>query len=234
MQVEIHEREIVRELVASRSHTLSVLLFLLVVTVAGVLVSRLWPDARPGRLTTYLQILVIQWFLFWYVRLGTRRAGIMVGQIVDQSSWSLRRGVFHVAVALPACALWMTLGAALGGVLRLSSQELHQLQLLLPQTPVEKALWVLVSLTVGFTEEFLYRGYLLRQFHALTGSLKAGLFLQVIVFGLAHAVLPWKFLVSTAVLAVYLGALAIWRRSLVPGMIVHAAIGIVGGLFSPK
>ena len=39
---------------------------------------------------------------------------------------------------------------------------------LLPQTPGEMTLWVVVSIVAGISEEAIYRGYLQREFTALT------------------------------------------------------------------
>src|ERR1700739_1106545 len=44
---------------------------------------------------------------------------------------------------------------------------------LLPQTPMERSLWVVVSLVAGISEEAIYRGYLQKQFTALTQSVPA-------------------------------------------------------------
>ena len=79
-----------------------------------------------------------------------------------------------------------------------------------------------VSLTAGFCEELIYRGYLQRQFTALTHSVAGGIVLQAIAFALSHGYQGWRFVLLIAVLAAMLGLLANWRRSLRPGMIAHA------------
>jgi membrane protease YdiL (CAAX protease family) len=101
-----------------------------------------------------------------------------------------------------------------------------------PTTPIEQALWVVFSLSAGFCEEVVYRGYLFRQFHTLTGSLAAALLLQTVAFGMAHLVLPLALVMSVSALALLLGGLAIWQKSLIPGMIMHAALGLFGAFAS--
>jgi len=93
-----------------------------------------------------------------------------------------------------------------------------------------------VGFTLGtsFCEEVLYRGYLFRQFRALTGSAAAALFLQAIVFATGHTILGRALLVSVGLLALWLGFLMLWQKSLVPAMIVHAGTGLVGLLSSPR
>jgi hypothetical protein len=53
-------------------------------------------------------------------------------------------------------------------------------------------LWLLVSLSAGFCEELVFRGYLQRQFHAATGNVVVAVALQAIVFGLVHTYQGWK------------------------------------------
>ncbi len=81
-------------------------------------------------------------------------------------------------------------------------------------------------------EEILYRGYLLRQFRALTGSPAIALLLQAVVFAMGHISLGMAFTISVSLLALCLGALALWQKSLVLGMVIHAGISLFGGLVS--
>jgi membrane protease YdiL (CAAX protease family) len=49
---------------------------------------------------------------------------------------------------------------------------------LLPQGPVEVVLFLATSVTAGFCEELIYRGYLQRQFTALTHTVTGGILLH--------------------------------------------------------
>jgi hypothetical protein len=97
---------------------------------------------------------------------------------------------------------------------------------MLPHAPFERVLWVGFALTAGLCEELVYRGYLLKQFKALTDSTLAAIVLQALVYGLAHLVLPAQVGVSVGLLGVLLGVLAVWQRSLVPSMILHVGVGL--------
>jgi hypothetical protein len=80
------------------------------------------------------------------------------------------------------------------------------------------------------------RGHLpmMRQFSALTRSPAMALLLQAAVFAVGHVSLGPALMISVSLLAVWLGALTLWQKSLVPAMIVHAGISLFGGLaFSP-
>jgi len=101
---------------------------------------------------------------------------------------------------------------------------------LLPQSPLEIALYLMLSLTAGFCEEVIFRGYLQRQFTALTRASAGGIALQGIVFGLGHGYQGWKFMLLIAVYGTTIGLLAHWRHSLRPGMILHFVQDGAGGL----
>jgi len=91
-------------------------------------------------------------------------------------------------------------------------------------------LWVLLSISAGFSEELVFRGYLQRQLTALTGSVTVALLLQSALFGIAHGYQGWRSCMAIAVYGALFTMLALWRRSLRPGMTAHAWTDIVGGL----
>ncbi len=97
---------------------------------------------------------------------------------------------------------------------------------MLPKAPVERVLWAGFALSAGICEEVVYRGYLLRQFRALTGSTLAAFVLQALCYSVVHLVLPIQMLVGVGVLGLLLGGLAVWQKSLVPGMVLHVGVGL--------
>lgn len=85
------------------------------------------------------------------------------------------------------------------------------------------------ALSAGFVEEFVFRGYLQRQFQGLYGNTVVGSVLQVMVFSLGHYYQGWIRLVPVVLIGTLLTIVALWRKSLVPGMIAH---GLGDGLVS--
>ena len=102
----------------------------------------------------------------------------------------------------------------------------------LPQTRFELIAWVFLSLTGGFCEEVIFRGYLQRQLSALTHSVVIGIVLQALVFGLAHGYQGWKLMSLIALYGACFGGLAHWRRSLRPGIIGHALQDTAAGFLA--
>jgi membrane protease YdiL (CAAX protease family) len=78
----------------------------------------------------------------------------------------------------------------------------------------------------------IFRGYLQRQFSALSHSLVCGIVLQGVVFGLGHGYQGWKLMALIAMYGICFGVLAHWRSSLRPGIIGHSLQDIAGGLLA--
>jgi membrane protease YdiL (CAAX protease family) len=72
----------------------------------------------------------------------------------------------------------------------------------------------------------------MRQLRAFTGSATVALLVQAVVFGIGHVPLGMALMLSVSLLALFLGALALWQKSLVPGMIAHTSLSVFAGLIS--
>jgi membrane protease YdiL (CAAX protease family) len=133
-------------------------------------------------------------------------------------SW--RSVAADVAIAVPFWVLWEA--TAYGVHLLLGQDTARSVAALLPLSVPEILVWIMVSITAGFTEELQSRGYLQQQFHALSGSIVVAVLGQAMVFGLMHSYQGWKQVIVISVLGVLYGALAAWRRNLRANMIAHA------------
>jgi membrane protease YdiL (CAAX protease family) len=221
--------------IANPRHTIGLLAGLIALAIAGASGGPIAEWSRTlatphARLLLYAKILVLQWSLFFYVWIGLR---ISLRDLVDPSTAKTRRWQRYSAVAVGAAIAWMMIGAALSAVLHPSAADLRGLMAMLPKSALERTLWILFSLGAGICEEIAYRGYLVRQLQTWSGSVTIALLLQAIVYALAHLALPIEMVVSVALLGLLLGAIAVWQKSLVPGMVVHAAIGVLAALTPP-
>ena len=179
----------------------------------------------------YAQITLVAWGLLFYVcRVGRRRSAFsaLVGE-----GWDERPPRGHrprsrgggVDFFIQACELgWMWLFAPSGGT---------AVAAILPHTALARAAWVVVSVSVGLSEEVVYRGYLQSQLAAFTGRPRAAWALQALLFGLAHAEQGASAMARLAVYGLALGALARWRRSLLPGILCHVWTDLASGLLHP-
>jgi membrane protease YdiL (CAAX protease family) len=183
--------------------------------------------AHRGRVTVYLLTLAWEYLLVGFILWGARKQGVTLREIVGGRWKSPESLLIDVAIAF---AFWMVAAgtlAALSFALGLASpsqvaEAKKQLGALLPQTGLELGIWIVLSTTAGFCEEIMFRGYLQQQFRAATRSTAAAIVLQAVVFGIAHAYQGGRRMVLIAVYGALFGMLAVWRKSLRPGMIGHA------------
>jgi membrane protease YdiL (CAAX protease family) len=123
-----------------------------------------------------------------------------------------------LAIMVP---FWLILMAGAAGVLWLLGAPSARSSLLLPQSALEFVVWICVSATAGICEEMIYRGYLQRQLHALSGNLGVAVLAQAVLFSLGHVDQGWNKVFATGVMGVLWGALAAWRRNLRINMLSH-------------
>lgn len=223
-------------LVAPLSHTIALVLLFLVMAAGGALFQQraavqattLPAPSRPT--TLYLSLIAMEWGLVLYVvRGGLRRTGTSLRDLVG-GRWSRPRDVARdVVVALAAWGVW-TLFSWIAS--RAAGPEhAASVRSLLPRHPIDLALWVALSLSAGFAEELVFRGYLLTQFRALTRSTGLALVLQAVLFGVSHGYQGVRACATITVYGLFFGALALRNRSLRPGMIAHAWTDVAAGLF---
>jgi membrane protease YdiL (CAAX protease family) len=99
---------------------------------------------------------------------------------------------------------------------------------LLPRGILESLMWIPVALSAGFCEEVAFRGYLQKQFQAITGNAGWAVLFQAIIFGIGHLYEGVGQVARITMFGVLFGLLALWRKSLRPGMIAHAWSDIFG------
>jgi len=205
-------------------HTLGLLIILLAIS-AGLyrMQSR---SAAPGEqhhgnVILYLYVIAAEWALTLCVWVGGLLPGAVRLRDLIGGRWSNMKAVLlDIAVAAPFWIVWTAVSIGMNFVLGPSHTE--SLGFLNPRGVVEVTLWVLMSMTAGFCEELVYRGYLQRQVLALTGSAALAVLAQAVLFGVGHWYQGSKQVITITVLGLLFGILAHWRKSLRPGMISHA------------
>jgi membrane protease YdiL (CAAX protease family) len=226
-----------RDAVAPGWHTVLFLVFLLAFAAADtVQIGRGTPE-HVNRMVLYVSSIILELAMVGYVWLfGLRLRGKHMRDLIG-GRWERAADFFRdVGVALVFWGVVLLALVTINIILRQNPTALKAMKLLMPQTGAEMIGWVLLSVTAGFSEEFLFRGYLQRQFLALTGKQGVAVALQAVVFGAAHSYQGWKGVVTITVYGALFGALAVMRKSLRPGMMQHAAqdtlTGIVVSLLS--
>jgi membrane protease YdiL (CAAX protease family) len=98
----------------------------------------------------------------------------------------------------------------------------------LPGTTGERLFWIFISLTAGFCEELVYRGFSIRALQGRNMRTWLAVGLATLAFFFMHGVwaiaLPSFLIISIG--GLLFSALFLWRRSLVPGVCLHALIDV--------
>jgi membrane protease YdiL (CAAX protease family) len=169
----------------------------------------------------------MDWGLLYYCWAGVHRRGGNLKTLSGGRWTSWRSVAVDVGIGIPFWGMWE--GAAYGVHSLLGPSSAKSVDSLLPQSLLEILIWLGTSITAGVCEELAFRGYVQRQFHALTRSGAVAVLGQGLLFGLFHAYQGWKNVIVICVLGVLYGALAAWRRNLRANIIVHAWSDIWSG-----
>ena len=215
--------------VAPAWHTAIILFIVLGFSLEGGRSGNMPGVAAYGRAGGYLLVMIMEWSVVGFIWYSLSRRGIRMADLVG-GRWP--RAVDFLRDLGIAIAFFIVCGIVVVNGLGylLKAGEPQGLRNLFPQSGTEIILYLMLSLAAGFCEEVIFRGYLRRQFSALTQSAAGGIVLQGIAFGAGHGYQGWKFMLLIAVYGSLFGLLAHWRRSLRPGMITHFVQDGLGGL----
>ena len=175
----------------------------------------------------YVGAAVLDWLLFWFCWWGVSLKGVSLRDLFQPRWNSLRAFAIDIALLIPFWIIWEY--TAFGVHRLLGPNEAKTVDVLLPQTIAEIVAWIGVSITAGIAEEAVFRGYVQRQLLGVSNSVVIAVVGQGIVFGLGHAYQGWKNVIVISVLGVLYGAFAIWRRSLLPNVVMHAWTDVYEG-----
>jgi uncharacterized protein len=218
------------EPVAPWWHTVLVLLPLAAGSIASAHQHGL-PNAHlPGmssKLSSYVTVLAQEWFGVFLIWLALRHRGLSIDTLVS-GRWQTRRAFLKdLGFAMAFLAVVVPLVGFL--ISRFHNAAENTIAGIVPRTPLELVIWIGLAATGGYCEELIFRGYLMRQFGAWTRSRVFGNLLQGVVFGLAHGYY-FRVMIVVMLQGWLLGLLALWRKSLRPGILAHAIQDAVGGV----
>ena len=215
---------------ASRGQTLGPLWHVLALSVflvePGTWIQNLYnrfPTIRPVSFPAFMIYgSVFEGFLFSFLLLGLRLSGISVSEIInmrwrsrESAKWSLKS--ILLLVTLFALSLVITLSVAPDSQSRSSLPS--------PRNALDLAIALVAASTVGFVEELIFRGYLMRQFEIWTGSILLSAIVQSTLFTVAHG---YHQTVATLSQTFLTGLIFAWGasryRTLAPVMVAHAVI----------
>jgi uncharacterized protein len=174
-----------------------------------------------NRVRMYERTIVTELAMLALVLLGVALARSPLTTVLGERWRSLRQVLLDLGIGIAFSIVSTLLLSTFNSVLHSADTD-RAVRFILPHGRFEMAIWVALSVTAGICEEAIYRGYLQRQFMAMTRNAPIGILLQASAFGLAHSYQGWHGAVAIAIEGALLGALAYWRKSVRPGMISHA------------
>jgi uncharacterized protein len=190
------------------------------------------PDSQinphPGASLAWMFAAGMDMLFLLYCWAGVRGAGgnLLALAGVRWTGW--RDFGRDVGIALPFWVVWEAV--AYGVYWMIGPGNGKAVFPLIPRTATEAATWMLLSVTAGFCEELIFRGYLQQQLLAASGGdMLVAVVGQGLVFGLVHAYQGWKPVLVIAMLGILYGALAVWRGNLRANMLAHAWSDIFEG-----
>jgi len=189
------------------------------------------PGVRAG---FYLSMMIGEWipaaclFLWWTAKARRWSALLLAGTktpfaIGIPPAMRLWAGLSFVALLIGFLVAQRTALLARPQTIERVRPKLEFAEPLLPHTSFERKLFWIVSLTAGVSEELFFRGFLIWYLMAWMGPLAAVL-LSSAIFGMGHIYLGWRQVPRTGLVGLALAFVALASASLLPAMLLHAAM----------
>jgi uncharacterized protein len=109
--------------------------------------------------------------------------------------------------------------------------ESAALEHLLPRSIKERIVFVGAAITAGITEEIVFRGFLISALALVLPNVWLAALVSSIVFGMLHAYQGWIGMGRTAVLGFALAVPFLLTSSIMPSIVAHIVIDLIGGLW---
>jgi membrane protease YdiL (CAAX protease family) len=186
------------------------------------------PNARRS---AYRYVVIGEWgitavaLLLWA---RARRPWDILG-LVPPQDWRLVPAILITALIVAVTIRQFRAVRRLGVERRAALRgRLGAVEFFMPHTPAEHQWWLPLSLTAGFCEELLYRGFLTWLVASYVG-LPAAIGVVVVAFGLGHASQGRSGVIKTGLVGLVMSIIVVLTGWLVPAMIVHALLDIGAG-----
>jgi uncharacterized protein len=218
-------------------HTLLIVALILGLSAAGVARMGHLAHRQPRLIPNYLLTIAYEWVLAALAFWGIRMRRVPPQQLLGEWRPGARAWLSDFAIAVLFWAIALMLLSVLAQGLHYgfgSNVDPRKIadvtRRLAPSTATEMVLFLILSISAGICEEFVFRGYLQQQFARIGGGIWSGVVLAALLFGCAHS---YEGLAGVLLIAAYgamFGVLVLFRRGLRTGMIAHAWHDSVSGV----
>jgi len=179
--------------------------------------------ATLERIPVYLSSMLSLWVMALITTLSARFSGMDAADLgivpdtpVDLGAWT---------VALTAVGMGIVFGAR-----ALKVPETAFLLRLIPVTARERMIFAGLSVTAGFSEELVFRGFMIHALSTVTGSMAFAIIASTLVFSWMHAYQGAPGAIGAGLLGAMLAVPVAISGSIVPSMLAHATIDVLAGV----
>jgi len=186
---------------------------------------------RGERIKLYVSTILFQWTLTALVGWRALERGLSLQRLGISGGSGFSIALLAAGgAALIAVGHWMNL-RRMAGANHPAAEKLRAMATrLFPRSALETVFYILLAMTAGICEEFIFRGFVIAALFQAGLSAWMAIVLSSAMFGVAHLYQGKSGSVGTGIL----GALFAWVRiayhSLLPVVIWHAVLDIVAGL----
>jgi membrane protease YdiL (CAAX protease family) len=180
------------------------------------------PRHTPALLRFCFVVAAFLWVCFAIALFGIRIRGTSSFQDVIGRTWNNWHAVMRdVGAVLLTLMAMLAVGNLSNTFLAPFQHDAAAIRAMVAYNTTEALAFLILALTAGFVEEFVFRGYLQRQCQAVFGNTVLASALQVALFVQGHFYQGWIRLIPVLLIGALLTGVALWRKSLIPGMIAH-------------
>jgi uncharacterized protein len=218
-------------------HTTLLVLVIIALSFAGVRQLHTLGDRPLHLVVNYSLSIAYEWILAALVLWGLYLRKVPLRQLLGERRSGARAWLADIGAAFVYWVIALTALGVLGNALvkisgsHIDPQKIGAVtQKLAPTTPVEMLLFLMLSISAGFCEELIFRGYLQQQFARMGHRVWIGVALSALVFGSAHGYEGIAGMLLITAYGAMFSVLALLRRGLRTGMIAHAWHDSVSGV----
>ena len=166
-------------------------------------------------LVTILRNLGLSTLVFWL--LEARKEPF---SRIGWTSENLKKQILWGIILFPL--FYFSVGLVLNFFTRIGFSHIEEVPpSLMPQSMQQIFLGVLMVLTVAFSEEIIFRGYLLTRIREITESDAAGIFLSTLLFAFGHGYEGVAGMVTVGYIGLVFSILILWQKSLAIVIVLH-------------
>jgi membrane protease YdiL (CAAX protease family) len=190
---------------------------------------------RRDRIKLYLLTILFQWVLTLLVAWRAWARGLSLDELAIRGGGNPR---ILAASVIGAGLLGVAHWANLKRMARSDHPNLERLRALgsrlFPRSTGETTLFILLALTAGICEEFLFRGFVIAALLRSGAATWVAVVVSAAMFGVAHLYQGRGGSVGTGILGTLFALVRIAYHSLVPAVMWHAALDVVAGVAGAK